>query len=312
MSITIFYSHQHKNELLLLLKLLNMGNLLRKKKKKKFVIMIGLNSSGKSTITYALRSTQPVTTVPTIGGHTFYEEFRYNDAQFVWWDVGESINERFYDYYNDMLRSWFYGVDGIVFVVDSNDSDTINDAHCEFQRILWTMKTIKSLYQNNKKCVIMLLANKQDLSNSMNGEEVQHKMGLFQYKTWTKNELNDIKQNTMLKYLPNELFNIIKQYAKHKENGISLKLTAKQLMNAQIPLIDKYFGTVTQHGWNCFNYSDENIQIMKVICDYLPILHCTDISHSQCAIFECCALTPNVGLYEAFDWFLSTMNKINS
>ena len=71
-----------------------------------------------------------------------------------------------------------------MFVVDSNDQVRISDAADELQRFLsedgW------------KDCILLVLANKQDLANAMSVEEVTEKM-----------KLNSLRNRNWCKYLHN-------------------------------------------------------------------------------------------------------------
>ena len=58
----------------------------------------------------------------------------------------------------------------MIFVVDSNDRDRIGEAADELQRFLSEDEL--------QECILLVLANKQDLPNAMSVEEVTEKMRL--------------------------------------------------------------------------------------------------------------------------------------
>ena len=128
-------------------------------------------------------------------------------------------------------------------------------------------------------------------------------MGLYRYRTWKQNELEDIRNNSMLKCLTDGIFNIIVEYAKHYEKGLSVKFSSQIFMNSGIELIDKYFGEpfgTNNYPW--FKYSDDHIQIIDIICEYLPIYQYNDdIPSTQYAVIGCSAMS-NYGINEGIDW----------
>lgn len=59
---------------------------------------------------------------------------------------------------------------GIIFVVDSNDRDRVNEAREELQRMLNEDEL--------RDALLLVFANKQDLPNALNAAEVTDKLGL--------------------------------------------------------------------------------------------------------------------------------------
>lgn len=70
----------------------------------------------------------------------------------------------------------------LIFVVDSNDRERISEAADELQRFLNEDEL--------QDCIVLVLANKQDLPNAMSVEEVTDKM-----------RLNSLKNRNWCKYL---------------------------------------------------------------------------------------------------------------
>ncbi|ERE83495.1 ADP-ribosylation factor 3-like protein, partial [Cricetulus griseus] len=64
----------------------------------------------------------------------------------------------------------FANTQGLIFVVDSNDRERVNEAREELMRML--------AEDNIRDAVLLVFANKQDLSNVMNASEVTDKLGL--------------------------------------------------------------------------------------------------------------------------------------
>merc|ERR1711972_170784 len=102
------------------------------------ILMVGLDAAGKTTILYKLKLGEVVTTIPTIGFNV--ESVEYKNIQ------------------------------GVIFVVDSNDRDRMEEAREELMRM---MNEDEMRY-----AALLVLANKQDLPNSMTAAEVAEKLGL--------------------------------------------------------------------------------------------------------------------------------------
>ena len=67
-------------------------------------------------------------------------------------------------------RADFQNTQGIIFVVDSNDRDRVNEAREELQRMLNEDEL--------RDAILLVFANKQDLPNAMNAAEITDKLGL--------------------------------------------------------------------------------------------------------------------------------------
>jgi len=125
------------------------------------IIMLGLDAAGKSTILYQLRS-EVVTTIPTIGFNV--ETVECGRLAFTCWDVGGR------DKIRPLWRHYFQDANALLFVVDSNDRDRIEDARFELH---------KALGEDSMRDVALLVyANKQDLPNALTSSEVGEKLGL--------------------------------------------------------------------------------------------------------------------------------------
>lgn len=68
------------------------------------------------------------------------------------------------------MRADFQNTQGIIFVVDSNDRDRVNEAREELQRMLNEDEL--------RDAILLVFANKQDLPNAMNAAEITDKLGL--------------------------------------------------------------------------------------------------------------------------------------
>ncbi|CAE8612362.1 unnamed protein product [Polarella glacialis] len=126
------------------------------------ILMVGLDAAGKTTILYKLKLGEVVTTIPTIGFNV--ETVEYKNISFTVWDVGGQ------DKIRPLWRHYYQGTQGLIFVVDSNDRDRIEDAREELNKMLNE--------DEMREAIVLVFANKQDLPNAMPAAEVTEKLGL--------------------------------------------------------------------------------------------------------------------------------------
>ena len=103
-----------------------------------------------------------VTTIPTIGFNV--ETIEYKNIKFTTWDVGGQ------DKIRPLWRHYYQGTQGLIFVVDSNDKDRIDEAHDELHRLLGEGEM--------QGAAVLVLANKSDLSGAMPADEVATRLGV--------------------------------------------------------------------------------------------------------------------------------------
>eukprot|EP01095_Lingulamoeba_sp_RSL-Kostka_P004672 TRINITY_DN158_c0_g1_i3.p1 TRINITY_DN158_c0_g1~~TRINITY_DN158_c0_g1_i3.p1 ORF type:complete len:184 (-),score=67.93 TRINITY_DN158_c0_g1_i3:248-799(-) len=126
------------------------------------ILMVGLDCAGKTTLLYKLKLGDVVTTVPTIGFNV--ETVEYRNVSFNVWDVGGQ------DKIRPLWRHYYSNSRGVVFVVDSNDTNRLNEARDELQNML------KEEELNGAD--VLIFANKQDLPNAMSVSEITEGLGL--------------------------------------------------------------------------------------------------------------------------------------
>merc|ERR1712193_293432 len=126
------------------------------------ILMVGLDAAGKTTILYKLKLGEIVTTIPTIGFNV--ETVEYKNISFTVWDVGGQ------DKIRPLWRHYYQNTQGLIFVVDSNDRDRVEDAKEELNKMLNE--------DEMRDAVLLVFANKQDLPNAMPAAEVTEKLGL--------------------------------------------------------------------------------------------------------------------------------------
>ena len=141
-----------------------MGKLIGKRDVR--MLMVGLDAAGKTTILYQLKMNETVKTIPTIGFNV--ETLDYKGLNFTVWDVGGQDKIRV------LWKHYYQNTDGLIFVVDYNDKDRVDDAAEELKKML--------AEEELKDCVLLVMANKQDLKDAITPNEVTDKLGLSQLR----------------------------------------------------------------------------------------------------------------------------------
>ncbi|KAH8397608.1 hypothetical protein KR215_003819, partial [Drosophila sulfurigaster] len=143
------------------------------------VVMLGLDSAGKTTALYRLKFDQYLNTVPTIGFNCEKVQGTIGKAKgvhFLVWDVGGQEKLR------PLWRSYTRCTDGILFVVDSVDTERMEEAKMEL------MRTAKC--PDNQGVPVLILANKQDLPNACCPNELEKLLGLHELQNPIGNVLS--------------------------------------------------------------------------------------------------------------------------
>lgn len=135
-------------------------------KKQMRILMVGLDAAGKTTILYKLKLGEIVTTIPTIGFNV--ETVEYKNISFTVWDVGGQ------DKIRPLWRHYFQNTQGLIFVVDSNDRERVEEAKDELSKMLGEDEL--------RDAVLLVFANKQDLPNAMTAQDITDKLGLSQLR----------------------------------------------------------------------------------------------------------------------------------
>ncbi|KAL3969476.1 antigen [Sarotherodon galilaeus] len=95
------------------------------------IVMLGLDSAGKTTVLYRLKFNEFVNTVPTIGFNTEKIKLSNCTAKGIschFWDVGGQEKLR------PLWKSYSRCTDGIIYVVDSVDVDRLEEAKTELHK----------------------------------------------------------------------------------------------------------------------------------------------------------------------------------
>ncbi|KAJ8597940.1 ADP-ribosylation factor [Rhizopogon salebrosus TDB-379] len=131
------------------------------------LVMLGLDTAGKTTILYKLKLGEVVATIPTIGFNV--ETVEYKKIEFIVWDAG-GISPLWHYCNNDTKA--------IIFVVDSSDRERIAEAREELRISMNDKQLLDAL--------LLVFANKGDLPGAMGASELTDKLNLrtFKQRTW--------------------------------------------------------------------------------------------------------------------------------
>jgi len=134
------------------------------------ILMVGLDAAGKTTILYKLKLGEVVTTIPTIGFNV--ETVEYKNISFTVWDVGGQDKIRL------LWRHYYTNTQGLIYVVDSNDRERIEENREELHKML--------AEEELRDAVLLVFANKQDLPGALTCPEITDKLGLhtIRGRTW--------------------------------------------------------------------------------------------------------------------------------
>ncbi|CAE6434391.1 hypothetical protein ACGC1H_001397 [Rhizoctonia solani] len=126
------------------------------------ILMVGLDSAGKTTILYRLQIGEVVSTIPTIGFNV--ESVTYKNIKFQVWDLGGQSSIRPY------WRCYYANTHAIIYVIDASDHDRLQTSRAE----LLTMLAEEEL----KGVPVLVFSNKQDVPGALPPGEVSDRLGL--------------------------------------------------------------------------------------------------------------------------------------
>ncbi|KAF9247020.1 ARF SAR [Melanogaster broomeanus] len=126
------------------------------------ILMLGLDSAGKTTILYRLQIGEVVSTIPTIGFNV--ETVQYKNIKFQVWDLGGQSSIRPY------WRCYFPNTSAIIYVIDSSDHARLTTSRGE----LLTMLSEDEL----NGVPLLVFCNKQDVEGALEPEAISDQLGL--------------------------------------------------------------------------------------------------------------------------------------
>ena len=164
-----------------------MGKLFGKKQAR--IVMVGLDSAGKTTILHKLAYNENIETVPTIG--FTLQQVTQGKIQFDVWDIGGQTELR------HLWKHYYKNSDGFVFVVDSADTQISRKSEAK-------VALDGALSSEDLSGVpLLVLANKQDLPGAMKKEEIADflSLTLIQDRQWFVQECSAVTGKNLVEGL---------------------------------------------------------------------------------------------------------------
>merc|ERR1712137_584463 len=144
---------------------------LRKSEREARILMLGLDNAGKTTILKKLSEEDITTIMPTQGFNIkslVHEGFKLNV-----WDIGGQKSFR------PFWSNYYDSTDGLVFVIDTSDSERLREAQAELFELMAEDKL--------STAPVLIFANKQDLEGSASAENIVETLDLntrLENRTW--------------------------------------------------------------------------------------------------------------------------------
>lgn len=108
--------------------------------------------------------------------HSIFLHFYQSNVISFWQECIQDVGGQ--DKIRPLWRHYYAGTQALIFVVDSNDRDRIEEARQELLRIINDREM--------KDSILLVFANKNDLPNVMDSTEITEKLGLHKLRdrTW--------------------------------------------------------------------------------------------------------------------------------
>ena len=116
------------------------------KRNERRLLLLGLDSAGKTSVLMWMMARKRTTTVPTVGFSV--QTVRVGSLTMNIWDVGGHAKHR------PFWRHYYTGTEGLIFVVDASDSQRIEEASEELRTALSDNQLVAA--------AILILATKSD------------------------------------------------------------------------------------------------------------------------------------------------------
>jgi len=165
---------------------------LREQEHQMRILILGLDNAGKTTIVKKLKN-QPLDEIsPTLGFNIdtiYYEKDTSKDVaqsptntafKVNFWDIGGQKSIRSY------WRNYFENTDGLIWVIDSADTDRLEDCKRELNLLLGEEKLAGAS--------LLILANKSDLDNALSVTNIAQFLGLDQLAQFTETSITSDSQ----------------------------------------------------------------------------------------------------------------------
>lgn len=130
------------------------------------LLILGLDAAGKTTYVYKLKVGETLHTVPTIGFNS--ETIAYKNVEFSCMDIGgqDKIRKLWHHYYS--------GTDGLIFLVDSADTERLEEARDTLHKLL--------AEDELRDVSLLVMANKQDLPEAAKPSDLADSLELHKLR----------------------------------------------------------------------------------------------------------------------------------
>ncbi|KAJ7318115.1 ADP-ribosylation factor [Mycena albidolilacea] len=138
-------------------------------------LILGLDASGKTTLLYRMKLGEVVQTIPTIGFNVESVRLKARGRtdrvlNLTCWDVGGCGRGIF----SSFIAQYASHVDAIIWLVDSNDRQRLEDSITEFSTITGLVAADTTIPPKERP--VLILATKQDLPKAMSLDEIRKKV----------------------------------------------------------------------------------------------------------------------------------------
>jgi ADP-ribosylation factor protein 1 len=139
-------------------------------------LFLGIDATGRTTALYRLKLNELVTTVPTIGFNV--EDIEYRGTTFQFWDVGGC------DKIRPLWRHYYANTKVLIFCVDSGDRERLRMTNGQSDPFSTSEGAFKETMAESalQECIVLILANKQDIPGCLTVEEVSEALNVEQYR----------------------------------------------------------------------------------------------------------------------------------